>query len=135
MPLVAGKPTAAAAAGSQPNASLSSAHLLAALTGTPRAAGAAGAAEVAAAEAEAEEAEAEAEEGEEDAGEGAAEAAEAAGVAGAAGAATGEAAAAAAAAAAGQMEAPRFFTERECARLQGFPDSFELEGGTTQLQP
>ena len=72
-----------------------------------------------------EEGEGEEDEGEEGAGEAAADAAaEAAGAAGVAGAAAGQLGAA------GQMEAPRFFTERECARLQGFPDSFVLEGGT-----
>ena len=55
---MAGQPTAAAATGSQPNASLSSAHLLSALTGSPRTAGAAEAAEEADEEEEEEEEEA-----------------------------------------------------------------------------
>ena len=30
--------------------------------------------------------------------------------------------------------APRFYSERECARLQGFPDSYRLEGGKQYVQ-
>ena len=45
-----------------------------------------------------------------------------------------DAEAAAAASAADAMEAPRFYTERECARLQGFPDWFALEGGKLYVQ-